>query len=291
MSAKTNSRTILDTIADRIVTDLPEQKRRVPLAALERRTGELPPAIPFAAALLGDGTTTQVIAEIKRASPSKGVIAEQVDPPAIAHDYRRAGAAAISVLTNAPFFQGSLDDLAAVAAIAHELAPETSPLPGLGAAQPTGRGVMDPIPVLRKDFLVDPYQVVEARAAGADAVLLIVALLPGSRLSEMLSVVHDYGLEALVEIHDESEAAAAVESGARVIGINNRDLHTFQVDLATTERLAGLIPPDRVLVAESGIHARADVARLAAAGARAVLVGESLMLAADKQAALGALLQ
>ncbi|HLI50437.1 MAG TPA: indole-3-glycerol phosphate synthase TrpC, partial [Thermomicrobiaceae bacterium] len=263
----TKTSTILDTIAARVAADLPGQKQRVSIGSLERRIRELPPAVPFAAALRGDGTTTQVIAEIKRASPSKGVIAENVDPAAIARDYRQAGAAAISVLTNEPFFRGSLDDLEAVAGIVHPA-----------------------IPVLRKDFLIDPYQVAEARAAGADAVLLIVALLPGTRLSEMLAAVGDCGLEALVEIHDEQEAAAAIGAGANVIGINNRDLRTFQVDLATTEWLAPMIPKDRVLVAESGIHSRGDVARLSAAGARAVLVGESLMLAADRRQALRELL-
>lgn len=263
----TNTRTILDTIAARIAADLPDRKRKIPLNVVEQRAAVQTAAVPFAAALRGDGTTTQVIAEIKRASPSKGVIAEKVDPAAIARDYRLAGAAAISVLTNAPFFQGSLDDLTAVAEVAHPA-----------------------VPVLRKDFLIDPYQVAEARAASADAVLLIVALLPGSRLLEMLAAVGDYGLEALVEVHDEAEVAAAIGAGASVIGINNRDLRTFQVELATTERLAPIIPKDRVLVSESGIHSRDDVARLAAAGARAVLVGESLMLAADRRQALQELL-
>jgi indole-3-glycerol phosphate synthase len=145
--------------------------------------------------------------------------------------------------------------------------------------------------VLRKDFLVDPYQVAEARAHGADAVLLIVALLKGTRLREMLAVVHAYGLEALVEVHDEPELEEAVNAGAEVIGINNRDLRTFTVDLATSERLVPMIPASRTIVAESGIHTPDDLRRLAAAGAHAVLVGESLMKAADRQATLRGLIQ
>jgi indole-3-glycerol phosphate synthase len=170
------------------------------------------------------------------------------------------------VLTDEPFFQGSLADLEAVAAVA--------------------RAAETPRPVLRKDFLIDRYQIVEARASGADAVLLIVSLLPGSTLAEMLAEVHAFGMQALVEIHDEAEREAALDAGARVIGINNRDLRTFTVDLATTERLASGIPADRTIVAESGIHNSADARRLAAAGAQALLVGESLMLAADRAAAI-----
>src|SRR5690606_29482739 len=173
-------------------------------------------------------------------------------------------------LTDAPFFQGSLEDLAMVAELAH--------------ADPTPR------PVLRKDFLLDPYQVVEARAYGADAVLLIVAVLGGAALPEMLDAVHAQGMQALVEVHDEAELDVALAAGARIIGINNRDLRNFTVDLGTTERLAPRIPRDRVIVAESGIHGPGDVRRLAAAGAHAVLVGESLMVAADRQAALRGLL-
>jgi indole-3-glycerol phosphate synthase len=256
--------TFLDRIVTRTLADLPERKRATPLAALEKRASERPAALSFEAALRGE--QLGVIAEVKRASPSKGPIAEGIDAAAVATDYIAAGASAISVLTDEPFFQGSLTDLEAVAELAH--AAET------------------PRPVLRKDFLVDRYQIVEARASGADAVLLIVSLLPARVLGEMLTEVHALGMQALVEIHDEAEREAALAAGARVIGINNRDLRTFTVDLATTERLASGIPSDRTLVAESGIQSGADARRLAAAGAHALLVGESLMLASDRAAVI-----
>jgi len=264
----TETGTILDRIAERTAADLAERRAAQPLADLEAAARAMPAALPLDAALRG--TTTRVIAEVKRASPSKGPLTAGVDARVVARDYLAAGAAAISVLTDAPFFQGSLEDLAMVAELAH--------------ADPTPR------PVLRKDFLLDPYQVVEARAYGADAVLLIVAVLGGEALGEMLDAVHAQGMQALVEVHHEAELDTALAAGARIIGINNRDLRTFTVDLGTTERLAPRIPRDRVIVAESGIHGPDDVRRLAAAGAHAVLVGESLMVAADRQAALRGLL-
>jgi len=256
--------TFLDRIVTQTLADLPERKRVTPLATLEQRAAERMDAVSFEAALRG--AELGIIAEVKRASPSKGPIAEGIDAVNVASDYITAGASAISVLTDEPFFQGSLTDLEAVATVAH--AAET------------------PRPVLRKDFLVDRYQIVEARAYGADAVLLIVSLLPGRVLGEMLAEVHALGMQALVEIHDEAERGAALTAGARVIGINNRDLRTFTVDLATTERLAPGIPEDRTIVAESGIHSGADARRLMAAGAHALLVGESLMLARDRAAAI-----
>ncbi|CCF84030.1 indole-3-glycerol phosphate synthase TrpC [Nitrolancea hollandica] len=256
--------TFLDRIVARTLADLPARQAAHPLAELDARAASRPPAIPFDIALRG--TKTAVIAEVKRASPSKGAIAPGIDAAAVARDYLSAGASAISVLTDTPFFQGSLTDLNAVSEAAH--------------------AAVTPRPVLRKDFLVDPYQVAEARVHGADAVLLIVALLKGTRLREMLATVRDYGLQALVEVHDEAELDEAVNAGAGVIGINNRDLRTFTVDLATSERLVPMIPADRTIVAESGIHTPEDLRRLAAAGAHAVLVGESLMLAADRKAAL-----
>ena len=260
--------TVLDRIAARTAADLEARRAAVPLARLDLLAAAQPAALPLDGALRG--TVPRVIAEVKRASPSRGPIAERVDAREVARDYLAAGAAAISVLTDGPFFQGSLADLTAVAALAHADA--------------------EPRPVLRKDFLLDPYQVVEARAHGADAVLLIVALLGGQRLGEMLDAVRDWGMQALVEVHDEAELDAAVVAGAPVIGVNNRDLRSFTVDLGTTERLAPLVPDDRVLVAESGIHGPADVLRLAAAGASAILVGESLMTAPDRRAALRGLL-
>ncbi|MDI3339862.1 MAG: indole-3-glycerol phosphate synthase TrpC [Sphaerobacter sp.] len=262
MGAETG--TILDRIAARTLADLDARRAARPLAEVEAAARAMPAPLPLDAALRGDGI--QVIAEVKRASPSKGPIAAGADARAVARDYLSAGAAAISVLTDEPFFQGSLEDLAAVAALAHADA--------------------RPRPVLRKDFLLDPYQVVEARAHGADAVLLIVALLRGPALERMLDAVRAQGMQALVEVHDEAELEEALAAGALVIGINNRDLRTFTVDLGTTERLAPRIPRDRVIVAESGIHGPDDVRRLAAAGADAILVGESLMVAADRRAAL-----
>lgn len=256
--------TFLDRIVTRTLADLPERKRVTPLATLEKCAAEQADAVSFEAALRG--AQLGIIAEVKRASPSKGAIAEGIDAASVASDYIAAGASAISVLTDEPFFQGSLTDLEAVVAVAH-------------AAE-------KPRPVLRKDFLVDRYQVVEARASGADAVLLIVSLLPGRVLGEMLAEVHALGMQALVEIHDEAEREAALSAGARVIGINNRDLRTFNVDLATSERLAPGIPADRTIVAESGIHSGADARRLQAAGAHALLVGQSLMLASDRAAAI-----
>ena len=266
MAAKTG--TVLDRIAARTAADLAQRRVECPLVRLEGLAARQPAALPLDRALRGAGT--RVIAEVKRASPSKGPIAAEVDAADVARDYLAAGAAAISVLTDRPFFQGSLADLATVAALAHADAV--------------------PRPVLRKDFLLDPYQVVETRAHGADAVLLIVALLGASTLSVLLDAVRGRGMQALVEVHDEDELAIAVEAGAPVIGINNRDLRTFAVDLGTTERLAPLVPADRVVVAESGIHGPEDVRRLAAAGASAILVGESLMIAPNRRAALGRLL-
>ncbi len=256
--------TFLDRIVERTAADLPARKASLRSDELERRASKRASAVSFEQALRGP--SLGVIAEIKRSSPSKGAIAEEIDAVEVAHEYLEAGASAISVLTDGPFFSGSLDDLDQVATVAHAHAV--------------------PRPVLRKDFLIDPYQVVEARAFGADAVLLIVSLLPRPTLRQMLAEVHWFGMEALVEVHDEAEVDAAVEAGARVIGINNRDLKTFEVNLSTTERLAPRIPTDRVIVAESGIHSGDDARRLAAAGANALLVGESLMRAADRRAAI-----
>lgn len=229
---------------------------------LRRRALEAPATRSFPGALRRD--TVALIAEIKRASPSRGQLAARLDPGVQARLYESGGAAAISVLTDQAFFGGSLADLAAVK-----------------------RAVS--LPVLRKDFVVDPIQLYEARASGADAVLLIVTALPDSRLAEFLTLSGEIGLACLVEAHDAQEVARAVDCGASIIGINNRDLRTFAVDLATCERLAPLVPADRVLVAESGVHALADVRRLAAAGADAVLVGEALVTAPDPAVAARAL--
>jgi indole-3-glycerol phosphate synthase len=266
MSQRTG--TILDQIVDRTSADLAGRRGSVPLDDLERRIAELPPAVPFGEILRAGNPG--LIAEFKRASPSKGVIADGLEPADVASDYIAGGASAISVLTDGPFFQGTLEDIERVAQVAHRAEPRCA--------------------VLRKDFTVDEYQIAEARAHGADVVLLIVAVLKGAVLRGMLDSAAKYGVEALVEVHDEAELDEALAAGAKVIGINNRDLKTFEVDLGTTERLAPEIPADRTIVAESGIFTREDVERLQAAGAHAILVGESLMKAANRQSAVRALL-
>jgi indole-3-glycerol phosphate synthase len=200
-----------------------------------------------------------VIAEMKQRTPSMGVLAEDYRPAELARAYTQGGAAAISVLTHMASFGGRPEHIQA-ARFATEL------------------------PILRKDFVTDPYEVGEARASGADAVLLIVAALAPEWLAELLRVARSRGIAALVEVHDEREVEAAVEAGAEVIGVNNRDLRTFDVDLGLTERLRNVIPADLVLVAESGIHTKEDARRMREAGADAILVGESLMRAADPAA-------
>ena len=211
-----------------------------------------------------------LIAEFKRASPSKGRFPVDLDPEAVAIEYQRGGAAAMSVLTDEPFFQGSLKDLSAAARIGH-----------------AGRPAM---PILRKDFIVDEYQILEARAAGADAILLIVAALDDATLRRLFQFADQAGLGVLIEVHDRREMDQAGALGATVIGVNNRDLNTFNVDLATTEALAKYRPSDVIFVSESGISNRSDVQRLASCGVNAILVGESIMLAPDRPRAIATLL-
>ncbi len=206
-----------------------------------------------------------VIAEIKKASPSKGVLAAEFDPAAIAQLYEQGGAAALSVLTDEKHFQGSLSDL--------------------GAARAAVR-----IPALRKDFTIDLYHVHQAAAYGADAILLIAAILSERQMRDFRELAEHYGMAALVEVHDEEELQPAIASGARLVGVNNRNLHTFEVSLETSLRLAEKIPAGVVRVAESGIHSSADVRRLRAAGYQAFLVGEHLMKSGDPAGALKALL-
>jgi indole-3-glycerol phosphate synthase len=205
-----------------------------------------------------------VIAEIKKASPSKGVLRADFDPPAIARSYASAGAACLSVLTDRQYFQGSPEHLAAARAACA-------------------------LPVLRKDFIIDEYQIAEARAMGADAILLIVAALGDARLAELEACARDFGLGVLVEVHDEGELARALRLETKMVGINNRDLRTFGVSLATSLDLVARVPADRLVVTESGISAASDVATLRASGIQAFLVGEAFMRAADPGSALAAL--
>ena len=239
---------------------------RVALTELVAQIGDLPPTRGFAAALqstISEGRAA-VIAEVKKASPSQGVIRADFDPAAIARSYETGGASCLSVLTDADFFQGSeafLQQARAACAL----------------------------PVLRKDFTIDLYQVYEARAIGADAILLIVAALDDSELVEMALIAADLDLDLFVEVHDVAELERALEIPALLIGVNNRNLRTFEVSLETTLRLRDQFPSDRLLVAESGIRARTDVDRLRGAGVNAFLVGEAFMRSADPGAHLASL--
>jgi len=221
----------------------------------------------FARALRDAGRSgwTPVIAEVKKGSPSKGVIRPDFDPLAIAENYQENGAVCLSVLTDEHFFLGHLSYLALI------------------RERVT-------LPLLRKDFIFDPYQIYEARAAGADAVLLIAAMLDLSRLRDFAALAGELSLDVLLEVHDEAELETALQTDCELIGINNRDLRSFVCDLATTERLARLIPAERLIVAESGINNRADIVRLQAAGAGAFLIGEALMREPDMGAKLRELL-
>lgn len=254
--------TILDTIASARQSRLSKEKERTSQEALERRASEIPPALDFYAALTRPGF--HVIAEVKKASPSAGVLAKRMDARKLARAYELGGASAISVLTEPDYFMGDLADLAHVR----------------GAAT---------LPILRKDFLTDPYQVVETRAWGADSLLLIASLLDGPLLATLIRTAREWGMEPLVEAHNRLELEKALDSGARIVGINNRDLRTFSVSLETSLNLASLVPPDRIVVAESGIHSADDVRRLVAAGIKAALIGEALVKAPDATAKIGEL--
>ena len=248
-----------DTILDKILSRKQEEvhvAQQLPgkMAQTEREARHAAPPRDFAAALQRD--TVALIAEVKKASPSKGLLIKDFNPVRLARIYQENGALAVSVLTDEQFFQGSLDDLRAVRAAVR-------------------------LPVLRKDFIIDPYQVYEARAAGADAALLIVMALEAAQLQELHSLITELGMSALVEVHNESELERALAVGATLIGVNNRDLRTFHEDLSITERVAALVPQDVILVAESAIRSVEDVQRMGACGARAVLVGEGLVKAKD----------
>ena len=246
--------TFLETVVERTQADVAARKLRVPATELEGRLGPAPRGRPFSEGLIDEGIS--LIAEMKRASPSKGPIRPGASVTEVVRAYQEAGARAVSVLTEGAYFGGSLDDLV------------------------EARGACD-LPLLRKDFVVDDYQLLEARAAGADAVLLIVAALDTEHLEHLMGMASDLGMDTLVEVHDEEEVETAVESGAEVIGINNRNLHSLEVDLETTFRLLADVPAGTVVVAESGIAEREDVERLEEAGVDAILVGETLMRADD----------
>ena len=233
------------------------KKQRIPLEALRARIAAAKKPLDFLGALRRPGI--QLIAEVKKASPSKGLLCPNFDPIRLAKAYADNGAAAISVLTDAPYFQGCLDHLLTIKA-------------ALGEGCP---------PLLRKDFIIDPYQVFEARAYAADALLLIVAALDDARLGELLAQAWSLGMEALVEVHTKEELTRALDCGARVMGINNRDLHTFEISLKTTYTLRPLAPPGLVTVSESGIETRRDIEGLEKLGINAVLIGESLVKAQD----------
>jgi indole-3-glycerol phosphate synthase len=269
--------TFLAKILDHKRTEVARQALKVPIAQLQANIAAAPPPHAFDAALRRPGRVA-LIAEVKKASPSKGVLVENFDPLALARTYAENGAAAISVLTDMRFFQGSLQYLQG---IRERLGTRGW---GLGnAAQLPIPNPQSPIPILRKDFILDAYQVYEARAYGADALLLIVAALDDATLAELLALTHELGMQALVEVHDEAELDRALALGATLVGVNNRDLHTFVTNLETTRRLAARLPADNrpLLISESGIATAADVALVREWGVDAVLVGEALVTAPD----------
>ena len=232
------------------------RRRSLPLSSLEKLITQRQAPLDLADAL--GGTPTRLIAEVKQASPSRGVLRPDFNPVELAKEYALGGAAAISVLTEVNYFGGSIDHLAAI------------------------RKAVS-LPLLRKDFIFSPYQVYESRAYGADALLLIVAILEQEQLEGLLSLSHSLGLKCLVEVHNEDEVDRALRSGAKIIGINNRDLTTFDVDINTTRRLRPLLPREQIVVSESGIGSRRDVKKLKEWGVNAVLIGEALVTADDIQ--------
>jgi indole-3-glycerol phosphate synthase len=251
------SNSILNEIFNHKRVEIAHSRRNVPLDALMQQVKDSPPAVDFLRALKDAPRRPALIAEVKQRSPSRGQLAQQFDPLALARIYAQNGASAISVLTDERYFGGSLEILQAIG--------------GLSAG----------VPLLRKDFICDVYQLYEARAAGADAVLLIVAGLGKDELCALYAQALELGLTPLVEVHNLAELEAGLELDPLLIGINNRDLNTFEVDLETTLKLRPYIPEGVLLVAESGIHAAQDVTELAQAGVDAILVGEALVTAPD----------
>src|SRR3954449_10120477 len=249
------SHSILDEIVASKRREVAAARLRMPLEEMEVQAAAAPPVRDFRAALAGPGPI-RLIAEVKKASPSAQVIRADFDPIAIARIYQAHGAACLSVLTDVPYFQGHLSYLARIRASVA-------------------------IPLLRKDFIIDEYQVVEARLAGADAILLIAEVLDAATLAGLLARARELGMSALVEFHDEANLPRVLAAGADLVGVNNRDLHRFVTDLDLTLRLRDRVPPDVVLVSESGIRDHRDVERLEAAGVSAILVGETFMRADD----------
>jgi len=261
-------RAMTDTILDKILADkkpeVEQRKRSLPISVLKEKIGGRKTKADFGAALKGPGI--QLIAEVKKASPSKGVLRPDFDPVGLAETYARGGAAAISILTETKHFQGSIDYLAAI------------------------REAVD-IPLLRKDFIYDEYQIYESAAYGADALLLITAILTPEKLKELLALGQSLEMGCLVEVHNEEELMTALLAEARIIGINNRNLKTFKVDTNVTRRLRLLIPQECVVVSESGIHDKDDMRKMKECRVDAVLVGEALVTADDIPAKMKELLE
>ena len=257
---------VLDKIAEYKRSEVAALKASRPLNEVEREAASAPPPRGFAKALSkGASSGCAIIAEIKKASPSKGVIREDFKPARIAASYRAGGAACLSVLTDGPSFQGSGGHLRAASKAAA-------------------------LPVLRKDFMLDPYQVAESRKMGADCILVIMAMVGDGQAGEIEAAARSWGMDVLVEVHDRSELERACRLKSSLIGINNRDLGTFEVSLETTERLAPEVPPDRDVVAESGLNSGGDLARLARLGVRRFLIGERLMRSGNAESELQALI-
>ncbi len=246
--------TYLDDIITYKKTELEERKRKLPYSALKMQIQSAKEPKDFKAALMKEGT--RIIAEVKKASPSKGIIREDFDHIAIAESYEKGGAAAISILTDSHFFKGDIEYLSQI------------------------RQVVD-IPLLRKDFIIDEYQVVEAKVYGADAILLIATVLPLEELKYLYELSRSLGMQVLVEVHDKKDLKKALKAGAEIIGINNRDLKKFKTDINISVELAKLIPDDKIIVSESGINSKEDISFLKEGGANAFLIGEAFMREID----------